>query len=63
MTDRDRHPRKQESVIYSQVLFFFFFFCHTKGLQDLSSPPEIALWPERPLLAQKGGPDGYFSSN
>ena len=43
MTDRDRHPRKQESVIYSQVLFFFFFFffCHTKGLQDLSSPPEI----------------------
>ena len=23
----------------------------------------VALWPERPLLAQKGGPDGYFSSN
>ncbi|XP_055273955.1 amyloid-beta A4 precursor protein-binding family A member 2-like [Moschus berezovskii] len=22
-----------------------------------------ALWPERPLPAQKGGPDGYLSSN
>ncbi|MXQ82896.1 hypothetical protein E5288_WYG022673 [Bos mutus] len=22
-----------------------------------------ALWPERPLPAQKGGPDGYFGSN
>ena len=22
-----------------------------------------ALWPERPLPAQKSGPDGYFSAN